>query len=206
MAQRFAELAFSPAVRAAQERYGSAAVGARLLAAPDAQDRLGPDEAAFLSARDGFHLATVTADGWPYVQFRGGPPGFVHVLDDRTIGWADLRGNRQYITAGNLDPAGGARVAMIFMDVAQPGRVKLLGRARVVDADDDPALAARLTVEGERGRVERSILVDVEGYVWNCPQHITPRFTAEEVARSVRPLQDELAALRAENARLRTTG
>jgi uncharacterized protein len=203
MAQRFAELAFSPAVRAAQERYGSAAVGARLLAADDRQDRLGPDETAFLTARDGFHLATVTADGWPYVQFRGGPPGFVHVLDETTIGWADLRGNRQYITAGNLDPAGGARVAMIFMDLAHPSRVKVLGRARIVDVAEDPALAARLTVEGQPGKVERSVLVDVEAYTWNCPQHITPRFTAEEVARSVRPLQEELAALRAENAQLR---
>ncbi len=205
MAQRFAELAFSPAVRSAQEHYGSAAVGARLLAAEDRQDRLGPDEIAFLSARDGFHLATVTADGWPYVQFRGGPPGFVKVLDETTIGWADLRGNRQYITAGNLDPAGGARVAMIFMDLANPSRVKVLGRARIVDVADDPALAARLTVEGQPGRVERSVLVDVEAYVWNCPQHITPRFTVEEISRSVRPLQDELAALRAENARLRAT-
>jgi uncharacterized protein len=206
MAQRFAELAFSPAVRSAQEHYGSAAVGARLLAADDQQDRLGPDEMAFLESRDGFHLATVTADGWPYVQFRGGPPGFVHVLDETTIGWADLRGNRQYITAGNLDPAGGARVAMIFMDLAHPGRIKLLGRARVVDVADDPALAARLTVEGQPGKVERSVLVDVEAYAWNCPQHITPRFTAEEVARSIRPLQEELAALRTENARLRATG
>ncbi len=203
MAQRFAELAFSPAVRSAQEHYGSAAVGARLLSSDDRQDRLGPDEAAFLESRDGFHLATVTADGWPYVQFRGGPPGFVHVLDETTIGWADLRGNRQYITAGNLDPAGGARVAMIFMDLAQPSRIKLLGRARVVDVADDPALAARLTLEGQPGRVERSVLVDVEAFAWNCPQHITPRFTAEEVARSIRPLRDELVALRAENARLR---
>ena len=203
MAQRFAELAFSPAVRSAQQRYGSAAVGARLLAADDRQDRLGPDEIAFLEARDGFHLATVTADGWPYVQFRGGPPGFVHVLDETTIGWADLRGNRQYITAGNLDPAGDARVAMIFMDLANPSRIKLLGRARVVDVADDPALAARLTPAGPPGKVERSVLVDVEGFAWNCPQHITPRFTAEEVNRSIRPLRDELTALRAENSRLR---
>jgi uncharacterized protein len=203
MAQRFAELAFSPAVRSAQEHYGSAAVGARLLASADRQDRLGPDEIAFLSARDGFHLATVTSDGWPYVQFRGGPAGFVQVLDESTIGWADLRGNRQYITAGNLDPSGDARVAMIFMDQAHPSRIKLLGRARIVDVADDPALAARLTVDGQPGKVERSVLVDVEAFTWNCPQHITPRFTAEEVARSIRPLQDELTALRAENARLR---
>ena len=185
MAHRFAELTFTPEVRAAQERYGSGAVGARLLAAPDAQDRLGPQEIAYLAERDHFHLATVGSDGWPYVQFRGGPAGFVRVLDERTIGWADLRGNRQYISTGNLDPAGGARVAMIFMDHADPSRIKLLGTARVVDAADDPELAARLAVPGERGKVERSVLVTVEGYAWNCPQHITPRFTAEEIERAM---------------------
>jgi hypothetical protein len=203
MAQRFAELTFSPEVRSAQAHYGSSGVGDRLLAAVEAQARLGPDEAAFLAARDGFHLATVTATGWPYVQFRGGAPGFVRVLDEHTIAWADLRGNRQYITTGNLDPSGDARVAMIFMDLAQPSRIKVLGTARIVDAADDPEFARGLTAAGERGKVERVMLVTVEAFAWNCPQHITPRFTAEEVARSVRPLQDELAALRAENARLR---
>ena len=184
MAHRFAELAFTPEVRAAQQHYGSSGVGARMLASPDAQDRLGPHETSFLTARDHFHLATVGSDGWPYVQFRGGPAGFVHVLDETTIGWADLRGNRQYISTGNLDPSGGARVAMIFMDHARPSRIKLLGTARVIDAADDPELAARLTVDGERGRVERSVLVDVEGYAWNCPQHITPRFTLDEIERA----------------------
>jgi len=184
VAHRFAELAFTPEVRAAQQHYGSGAVGDRMLAAPDAQDLLGPHEISFITARDHFHLATVGSDGWPYVQFRGGPAGFVRVLDERTIGWADLRGNRQYISAGNLDPAGGARVAMIFMDHAHPSRIKLLGTARVIDAVDDPDLAARLIVGGERGKVERSILVNIEGYDWNCPQHITPRFTAEEIERA----------------------
>jgi uncharacterized protein len=204
VAQRFAELVFSPGVRAAQARYGSAAAGERLLR-PDAapQDLLGPDEAAFLAARDGFHLATVTSDGWPYVQFRGGPPGFLRVLDERTVGWADVRGNRQYVSVGNLDPAGPARVAMIVMDWTAPGRMKLLGSARVLDAADDPGTAAALTAPGQQGRVERAVVVTVEAVTWNCPQHITPRFTADEVARSVRPLQDELAQLRAENARLR---
>lgn len=185
MAHRFAELAFTPEVRAAQQHYGSSAVGARMLASPDARDRLGPHEMSFLTTRDHFHLATVGSDGWPYVQFRGGPAGFVRVLDETTIGWADLRGNRQYISAGNLDPAGPARVAMIFMDHAHPSRIKLLGTARVIDADDDPELAARLAVDGETGKVERSILVDVEGFDWNCPQHITPRFTADEVERAM---------------------
>ncbi len=201
--QRFAQLTFSPAVRSAQERYGSTAVADRLLSTPDELDRIGPDEAAFITARDGFHLATVGSAGWPYVQFRGGPPGFLRVLDEHTIAWADFRGNRQYITAGNLDPDGGARVAMILMDLAAPRRIKLLGTARVVDVDDDPALATSLTVPGYPGRIERSVVVDVAALSWNCPKHITARFTTDEVRSVVDPLQQEIARLHEENAQLR---
>jgi uncharacterized protein len=196
MGQRFAELTFSPEVRSAKAHYGSSGVGDRLLAAVETQARLGPDEAVFLAARDGFHLATVTATGWPYVQFRGGPPGFVRVLDEHTIAWADLRGNRQYITAGNLDPSGDARVAMIFMDLAQPSRIKVLGTARIVDAADDPEFARGLTVAGERGKVERVVLVTVEAFAWNCPQHITPRYTKAEVEHLLESLIDENNALK----------
>jgi uncharacterized protein len=201
MAHRFAELLFTPQVLAAQARYGGRAD--RLLTASDRHDRLGPDEQEFLQDRDGFYLATVGATGWPYVQFRGGPPGFLRVLDDRTIGWAELRGNRQYISTGNLNPAGEARVAIIAMDYARRQRMKILGTARVVDADGDPGLADRLAVPGYPGTVERAVLVTVAAYDWNCPQHITPRFTEEEVRESVAPLVVELEALRAENAQLR---
>ncbi|GAA1280347.1 pyridoxamine 5'-phosphate oxidase family protein [Pseudonocardia aurantiaca] len=201
MPRRFAELLFTPAVRAAQARYGGRAD--RLLTAADPQDSLGPDEAAFLQARDGFHLATVGETGWPYVQFRGGPPGFLRVLDDRTIAWADFRGNRQYVSTGNLDGAGDARVAIIAMDQAVPQRMKLLGTARIVVADADPDLAARVAVPGYRAVVERIVLVTVAAFDWNCPQHITRRYTASEVQDAVAPLVAQVERLQDENARLR---
>jgi predicted pyridoxine 5'-phosphate oxidase superfamily flavin-nucleotide-binding protein len=201
MPHRFAELLFTPEVRAAQAHYGGRAE--RLLTASDRHDRLGPEEQDFLQARDGFHLATVGTMGWPYVQYRGGPAGFLRVLDDQTIAWADFRGNRQYVSTGNLGPAGEARVAIIAMDHARRQRMKILGTARIIDAADDPVLASSLAVPGYPGVVERAVLVTVAAYDWNCPQHITPRFTAEEVRESVAPLMAELAAVRAENAELR---
>jgi uncharacterized protein len=158
----------------------------------------------FLQTRDGFHLATVGETGWPYVQFRGGPPGFLHVLDEHTIAWADFRGNRQYVSTGNLDPAGDARVAIIAMDHAHQLRIKLLGTARIIDADADPDLTARMTVPGYDAVVERVVVVTLAAFDWNCPQHITPRYTAEELKDVVAPLVAELEQLRAENARLRS--
>lgn len=181
MAQAFAEIAFTPAVKAAQERHGSRASYARL-ETPDAprRDQLTAKEARFIEARDGFYMATVGADGWPYVQFRGGAPGFAKVIDGKTFGWADVRGNRQYLSVGNL--AGNDRVAFIFMDYAHRRRLKVWGRARVVEAMDDPEPARILAVEGYPAVVERAVLVHVDALDWNCPQHITPRFTLDEFA------------------------
>src|SRR5262245_4223521 len=137
MPHRFSELAFTPAVKAAQERHGSAEAYAKFAARGPANDRLGPDEIAFLAQRDSFYMATVSETGWPYVQHRGGPAGFVHVLDDRTIALADFRGNRQYVSVGNL--AGDDRVALIFVDYPHRRRLKILGRARLVEIHEDPA-------------------------------------------------------------------
>lgn len=195
----------TPAVEAARERYGSRTAVARLIEGWDSDARLGADEADFIAARDGFHLATVGETGWPYVQFRGGPAGFLHVLDDTTLAWADVRGNRQYVSVGNLgaDP----KAALFLMDHAHQRRLKVLGTAEVLDArtPDDPgsALVPALTAPGADGRVERVVLFHVHAYDWNCPQHITPRFTAEEFDVAVDPLRTELARLRAENATLR---
>lgn len=196
MARAYAEIAFTPEARAAQARAGSAAAYDRVLApeAP-ADDRLGPEEIAFVEARDGFYQATVSSAGWPYVQFRGGPRGFLRALDDRTLGYADLRGNRQYLSVGNL--AGDGRIALILMDYAARRRLKILGRARVVEAADDPALIAALMPEGGRGRPERAILIDVAGFDWNCPAHIPQRFTPEEIDARCAALEQENAALRA---------
>lgn len=181
MPSAFGRIAFTPGVRAFQARQGVRQRDAR---PDDAIDERGAGltdlEAAFVGARDGFYQATVGENGWPYVQFRGGPPGFLRVLDARTIAYADFRGNMQYVSAGNL--AADGRVSLILMDYANRRRLKLFGRARLVDAGDDPALVARLEDPGYRARIERAVVISVEAFDWNCPQHITPRFTEEEFA------------------------
>lgn len=206
MIHKYLQIASTPAVKAAREHYGSAAQYAKLdgtLGAdgPVRNDRLGLPEAEFISARDGLYLATVSETGWPYVQFRGGPPGFLRVMDEHTLGYADFRGNRQYVSIGNV--AGDDRVSLFLMDYAHQRRLKIFGRMRVVDARDDPALAEKLAIADYPGRVERAVLINVEAFDWNCPQHITPRFTEAEIAEALAPLHNELAILRAENDRLR---
>ncbi len=206
MSARYLEIATTPAVAAAQEHYGSAAQWGRARARGEASDAgqgdpLGSPERAFIAERDGFYLASVSETGWPYVQYRGGPAGFLAPVDAATLGFADLRGNRQSITTGNV--TANDRVSLFLMDYAHRQRLKIYGRMRIVDAADDPALAERLTVPGYPGRVERLVLVAVEAFDWNCPQHITPRFTETELQVALAPVRDELAALRSENERLR---
>lgn len=196
---RYAQLAFTDPVREVQGEQGSATAMARML--DDVPiDVLGPDEAAFLTERDGVYLATVGATGWPYVQHRGGPPGFLHVLDEHTLGFVDVRGNRQYISTGNLRHDD--RVAVFAMDYAHQRRLKLLGRAQVVALDVDPALTARLSDVTADGRPERLVLIHVEGVQPNCPQHITPRWSATELTDVIRPLRERIAELEAQVARL----
>ena len=202
MPRAFAEIAFTPAVRAAQQRQGSGPMNDRFLTPEaDPANLLGPEEAAFITARDGFYQATVSETGWPYVQFRGGPAGFLKVLDERTIAYADFRGNRQYVSTGNL--AGDDRISMILMDYQNRRRLKVLGRARLVEKDEDPDLVAKLHDATYRARPERAVVITIEGLDWNCPQHIPVRLTREEMAPHLAPLNDELARLRAENAALK---
>jgi predicted pyridoxine 5'-phosphate oxidase superfamily flavin-nucleotide-binding protein len=206
MLHKYLEIASTPAVKAAREHYGSAAQYARLDGtlgsdSPIRNDRLGPPEAEFISTRDGFYLGTVSETGWPYVQFRGGPTGFLRVMDKYTLGYADFRGNRQYVSIGNV--AGNDRVSLFLMDYAHQRRLKIFGRMRVVDARADPELAEKVSVPDYPGRVERAILIAVEAFDWNCPQHITPRFTELEIGEALAPMRNELAVLRAENDRLR---
>lgn len=201
MARAFAEIAFTDAVRAHQARMGSQKAYAPFLSEEaDRNDRLGPQEAQFVAQRDGFYQASAGEGGWPYVQFRGGPRGFLQALDPGTLGYADYRGNRQYISVGNLsaDP----RVALILMDYPNRRRLKVWGRARIVEAAEDPELVARLHVEGYRAKPERAVLIDVAALDWNCPQHIPQRLTLEELETAIAPVRAELDALRAENARL----
>ena len=176
MGRHFAQIAFTPAVQAEQETLGSLPHFAPMAVAGRDDSVLTAREAGYIHARDSFYMATVSETGWPYMQHRGGPPGFVRVLDERTIGFADLSGNRQHISVGNL--ANNDRVSLFFMDYANRRRLKLLGHARVVR--DDPALLARLTPPGAERLAESAVVIEVAGYDWNCPQHITPRFSAAE--------------------------
>ena len=193
MAHKFAEIAFTPVVRAIQQQEGSRAGYARMDGGEDYNHRLGAREAIFIAARDSFYMASVGETGWPYVQHRGGPAGFMKVLDERTIGFADYSGNRQYVSSGNFSSDN--RVALFFMDYPNRTRLKMLGRVRTVGLDE-PELLARLEDDDYPAQVERGFIIEVEGFDWNCPQHITPRFTEVEI-------QEELALLQDENRRLK---
>jgi predicted pyridoxine 5'-phosphate oxidase superfamily flavin-nucleotide-binding protein len=195
MARAFAEIAFTPSVKAAQSRYGSRRANERIEAAEDRADELTTAEVEFIAARDSFYQATVSETGWPYVQFRGGPPGFLKVIDPKTIGYADFRGNVQYVSVGNLNADG--RIALILMDYPNRQRLKIWGNARIVHEADEPTLLTSLRVEGYQARVERAVIISVAAFDWNCPQHITPRFTEAEVNAAIAPLMEELQSLRA---------
>jgi len=194
MGHRFAEIAFTPRVRDVQTREGSRTHYSRAELGPDMNDRLGEAERVFIEARDSFYMASVSETGWPYVQHRGGPVGFLKALDERTIGFADFRGNRQYVSVGNLGHDD--RVAMILVDYPTRTRLKILGHARIVDSPD-AATMSRLAVPGYRARVERVIVVDVVAFDWNCPQHITLRYTTAEVEMMVAPLRERIRELEA---------
>jgi len=195
MPRAFADISFTPSVKAAQARYGSRENNRGFELAEDPRNALHAHEIEFIASRDSFYQATVSETGWPYVQHRGGPAGFLRVLDARTIGYADFRGNLQYLSVGNLNA--NDRVSLILMDYANRRRLKLWGHARIVHEEDAPALLAQLGVSGYRGQVERGVLIHIEAIEWNCPQHITPRFTQAEVNAAVAPLLAELNALRA---------
>lgn len=184
MANAFMHLAFTENVRALQTRMGSRDAYASGEQHAAEEPLLGLAEIAFIAARDSFYLGTVSETGWPYVQHRGGPPGFLKVLDSRTMGFADFSGNRQYISTGNL--AGDDRVSLFLMDYPHQARLKILGRARVVDEDHEPDWLARLDNPHYRAPVERGIVIRVEGFDWNCPKYITPRYTEDQVAERIR--------------------
>jgi len=196
MGRAYSDIAFTPAVRAMQTRMGTRSAYAALDRTSDRRDALTADEIEFIHERDTFYQATVSESGWPYVQHRGGPAGFLKVLDAKTIGYADFRGNVQYISVGNLQ--GNDRVSILLMDYANQRRLKILGRARLVEAKADPALIARLQMPSEltgNAHVERAVIISVEGYDWNCPQHIAPRFTKAEIEEGTAPLRAEIERL-----------
>ncbi len=204
MGRRFAELAFTPLVKEQQTKHGSRYLYDRIERGDEAGDRLGDYEREFISEQDGFYMASTSETGWPYIQYRGGSKGFLRILDDRTLGFADLRGNKQYITTGNLQHDN--RVALFFMDYAHQQRLKILGRAEVHEGDEAASkLMPDLVVPEEKTPAERAVLIHVEAFDWNCPQHITPRYTIEEFEGSLAPIRNHIQALEAENARLKST-
>jgi uncharacterized protein len=192
------ELVFTPASRRAQAERGSARAYDRKVAS-GFPDRVTPELAGFVATLDTAFLGTTSAAGAPYIQHRGGPKGFIKVIDEHTLGFADYAGNRQYITISNL--AENDRAFLFLLDFAGRQRIKVWGRARAVE--DDPALLARLSDAGYRARPERAILFTVEAWDVNCSQHITARFSEGEVAEATIALRERIAALEAENARLR---
>jgi len=195
MADKYMQLVLTPAVQRAQDKYfGKHRVVENV---PEA-DALTSDEADFIASRDSFYMATVSETGWPYVQHRGGPPGFVKVLGPNLIGFADFKGNRQLVSTGNLVATD--RVALFMMDYPHRTRLKLLGHARVLDVREHPELVNQLVPEALRSKVERLFLIEVISYDWNCAQYITPRFTAAEVADHVAPLKARIADLEAQLA------
>jgi predicted pyridoxine 5'-phosphate oxidase superfamily flavin-nucleotide-binding protein len=200
MAYGFLDIAATASVREAQRENGSADYwsgfhGERTF------DRFTENEAAFIAARDSFYLATVSETGWPYVQHRGGPPGFIRVLDDKTLAIADFRGNRQYISVGNL--AAGTRAALILVDYPNRRRLKILAHVEVKTLADDPELAAAVATPGYKAMPERVLKFHLDAFDWNCSQHITQRFTEAEVDEALTPVRDRLAQLEAENKVLR---
>ncbi|MDV5146615.1 pyridoxamine 5'-phosphate oxidase family protein [Streptomyces sp. SBC-4] len=199
---RYDRLAYTSSVRRVQEQMGSATATDRRLREPveDAEPLTGA-ETGFIRSLDGFLFASVGETGWPYIQFRGGPPGFVHVLDAHTLGYLDVRGNRQYITTGNV--RGNDRVALFFIDHARQARLKLFGHATAVPAGEAPELVERLDSPRTDGTVEQLVTIRVEAFAWNCPNHITPRFSQREVSEAMAPVRDRLAHLEQENAALR---
>ncbi len=178
MTRTYPQLTFTESVKAVQDRYGTRAITRRMETQDFDDARIGAREASFIETLDGFYVASVGETGRPYVQFRGGPRGFLKVIDERTLAWADFRGNLQYITTGNV--AHDDRVSLILMDYANRRRLKIMARARVVHASDDPGLVARVADDDYEAKVERAVVLTLEAFDWNCPQHITPRFTAEE--------------------------
>jgi len=191
MAAKYMQMVLTPAVQAAEDHFYGRHQAVE--SAPE-RDALTDEELVHIRARDSFYMATTNSDGWPYVQHRGGPPGFLHVIGPNQLGFADFRGNRQMLTTGNLE--GDHRVALFLMDYPRRERLKLLGHARVLDAREHAALADQLCPWPEmRKTVERLFLIDVVSFDWNCPQHITPRYTEAEVNAVVATLTARIAEL-----------
>jgi predicted pyridoxine 5'-phosphate oxidase superfamily flavin-nucleotide-binding protein len=196
----FLDIAATSGVKAAQAENGSAHLWTDFKG-HRAFDRFTENEAVFLAERDSFYLATVSETGWPYVQHRGGPRGFLRMIDDKTLAFADFAGNRQYISLGNL--GGDGRVSLILMDYANRRRLKIFAHAEVKSVKDNPALAEMVATPGYRGQAERVFVLHLDAFDWNCPQHIARRFDEADVVQAVGSLQARIEELEAQNKSLR---
>ena len=193
MALKYLELAMTEAVRQAQTHYYGRAVN---IAGTPERDPLTQDEAEFIAARDSFYLGSISETGWPYIQHRGGPQGFLRVVNEKTLAFADYKGNRQLLTTGNV--SANDRVALFLMDYQNRARLKILGHARVEDAREHPELVTQITDLKMQSAVERLVFIDVVSFDWNCPKYITPRYSIEEVEELAEPLRTRIAELEAE--------
>jgi len=180
MTDNFTELAFTNSVKEQQEKFGSREAYSRMEQKGAFRNKLTWQEKAFIQNRDGFYMSSVGENGWPYLQFRGGPRGFLKFLDDRTLGFADFRGNGQYISSGNLKA--NPKSVLFLMDYANQQRLKLWAEVEVIYAEERPDLAQKMEIPDYEATVERIFLLTIHAFDWNCPQHITPRYTRDEIA------------------------
>ena len=201
MARNFGTLVFTPVVQALQEKYGSRRQYARMAEGSQKADRLGAGEIEYISERDSFYMASVGSTGWPYVQHRGGPKGFLKAIDDHTLAFADFRGNKQFVSTGNLTTDD--RVALIMVDYPRQLRLKILGHAQIFEGEAAREWIGRLREPGYQATIERVFVIRVEAFDWNCPQHITPRFSEDEIRETLAPFERRLADLEEENKELR---
>ncbi|HEY9771783.1 MAG TPA: pyridoxamine 5'-phosphate oxidase family protein [Coleofasciculaceae cyanobacterium] len=191
MRKKFTEIAFTPGVKTAQTRYGSRKIYENFAQQDISEDILTELESEFIQARDGFYLGTIGSNNYPYIQFRGGAKGFLKIIDKKTLGFADFKGNLQYISVGNLIECD--RVFLFLMDYAHRRRLKIWGRAKIVD--QDPQLLAQLTMPDYPAQVERGIIITIEAMSWNCPQHIPLKYSEAEVAAITSPLLAKIKEL-----------
>ena len=197
----FGKFAFTPLVKKLQELYGSRTQYARMEKSAGSQDRLTDFEKQFLAGRDMFYWATTGSTGWPYVQHRGGPKGFLKVIDNRTRAFADFRGNRQYITTGNL--MSDDRVALILVDYPRHARLKILGHVEIFEGAKAEDWLPRVRVPNYKAVIERVFVIHIDAYDWNCSQHITPRYTVEELHGAAHAIEERSKLLETENETLR---
>jgi predicted pyridoxine 5'-phosphate oxidase superfamily flavin-nucleotide-binding protein len=200
MAYTFGSLVFTPVIKALQERHGSRRQYARREDAGYSQAGLGPSEVQFLAECDSFYMASIGATGWPYVQHRGGAKGFLKVIEEHTIAFADFRGNKQFISTGNL--ATDDRVALIMVDYPRQARLKILGRVKIVEGTEAMDWVEKVRDAGYQAVVERVFVIHVEAFDWNCQQHITPRFTQEQIQTALSGIEERVQTLEQENQRL----